>query len=90
MQDSAETVKTAESMGCGRLKPTKTQKFRCRLKFRHSRENGNPAPWEQKLTPRHSRKSGNPVTEKPRESIGKNRTPRRRHSRERGNLERRI
>ncbi|MBG8682690.1 hypothetical protein E4O59_09210 [Neisseria meningitidis] len=76
MQDSAETVKTAESMGCGRLKPTKTQKFRCRLKFRHSRESGNPTPSEQKLTPRHSRERGNLVTEKPQESIGKNRNPR--------------
>ncbi|HGO7436504.1 TPA: hypothetical protein ACLATC_002090, partial [Neisseria meningitidis] len=75
MKDSAETVKTAESMGCGRLKPTKTQKFRCRLKFRHSRESGNPTPSEQKLTPRHSRERGNLVTEKPQESIGKNRNP---------------
>ncbi|MBG9110843.1 hypothetical protein GWC82_11475 [Neisseria meningitidis] len=51
-------------------------RIRRRLKFRHSRENGNPAPWEQKLTPRHSRERGNPVTEKPQESIGKNRNPR--------------
>ncbi|MCL5725971.1 hypothetical protein M5Z75_10860, partial [Neisseria meningitidis] len=58
--------------------------LKCRLKLRHSRENGNPASWEQKLTPRHSRERGNPVTEKPQESIGKTETLDR-HSRERGN-----